>query len=147
MQDSSQPYFKESWKISRDTAKLADLREKMEGFMKQVKIDDLKKSRMILCADEAAANIVEHMATSHEGKDLMDFEVEANLDSGMLMVIIRDEGQKYDPTQQKDVNLAEHIRSGKKGGLGVHIMRTQLDVFRYEYVDSQNVLYLGMKIK
>lgn len=101
--------------------------------------------RMVLCVDEAAANIVEH-SKPKDGEPMV-FKVHASCSGGCLKVIFTDEGLPFDPTKAPVVDMKTHIRSGSKGGLGVHIMRLNLDIFEYEREGEQNTFTLGMNIQ
>jgi len=133
------------WTISRETSELAVIRENIESILSELKMDPIYKSRMILCIDEAAANIIEH--TPITGKHVEGFTIETTIDNSSVTVTIIDNGSKYDPTKEKDVDIKKHIRSGKKGGLGIFIMKSQLDIFEYKYENQCNVLTLGMNLK
>ena len=133
------------WTISRETSELAVIRENIESILSELKMDSLYKSRMILCIDEAAANIIEH--TPITGNPVEGFTIETAIDNSSVTVTIIDNGSKYDPTKEKDVDIKKHIRSGKKGGLGIFIMKSQLDIFEYKYENQCNVLTLGMNLK
>ncbi len=139
--------MKKIWKISRDTSQLAVLRGYFEEFLSQLDMDQICKSRMILCIDEAAANIIEHTSTNNSHEPIEEFSIEANTDNTSIIVTITDNGIEYNPTKGKEVDLKKHLHSGKKGGLGVFIMKAHLDIFEYKYENQCNVLTLGMNFK
>lgn len=99
---------------------------------------------MTLCADEAAANIIEH-SSSAAGMPI-EFKAIAKVEQGFIKVIFSDNGIPFDPTKAPLVDIQKHIRSGKKGGLGVHIMRLNLDILEYERSGDFNLFTLGMKL-
>ena len=100
--------------------------------------------RMTLCADEAAANIIEH-SKSPEAMPI-EFKATAKLESGFIKIIFSDNGIPFNPTKAPLVDIKNHIRSGKKGGLGVHIMRLNLDILEYKRAGDCNLFTLGMKL-
>jgi anti-sigma regulatory factor (Ser/Thr protein kinase) len=138
--------MKRSWTINKDSSQLAILRDHLQTFFDKTEIDDTKKTRMVLCVDEAAANIIEHVTVTSKNEEVKDFLVEIELSGSYLKVFITDEGKPYDPTNNKDVDLKEHIGSGNRNGLGVFIMRSHLDLFEYKYENYLNVLTLGMQL-
>jgi anti-sigma regulatory factor (Ser/Thr protein kinase) len=131
--------------FAKDCSQLHILREKVEAFMQKLPMDEKRKMRMILCVDEAAANIMEHGEPAQEGAPL-SFWVQLCCEEGFFKVIFKDNGKPFDPTQAPLVDLKKHIRSGKKGGLGVHIMRVNLDIFDYDREDDKNHFILGMSL-
>jgi anti-sigma regulatory factor (Ser/Thr protein kinase) len=138
--------MKRSWNIPKDTAQLSELREAIKDFMKDITLEDTRKARMVLCVDEAAANIMEHVTVSSAEVEIKEFDVEVNIDETHIKVTFIHKGKRYDPTQSEKVNLKEHIKAGNKGGLGIFIMKSHLDIFEYNYSDPENFLTLGMKL-
>mgnify|MGYP006446841343 CR=1 FL=1 len=146
MTDDNKIILNKSWKMIRKSSELVNLRNFLEEILNDINIDEKRKARMILCTDEAAANIIEHSNVDLNNEDLHEFEIEVFANENQLTVTIYDNGKPFDPTQTEDVDLSEHILSGKKGGLGVYIMKTQLDVFEYKYENDNNILKLGMNL-
>lgn len=147
MDSSSNNVKSDLWSFERDVALLKVLREKVEDFIRNISLSDKKKLRLVLCVDEAAANIVEHSCENITIDGPFIFKVEARQEVDCVKFIFRDNGVPYDPTKAPLVDIKTHIRSGKKDGLGVHIMRSNLDIFEYEYKDNMNVFSLGMLLK
>src|SRR5512143_1315208 len=48
--------------------------------------------------------------------------------------------EPFDPTGMGEVDLAEHNRTGRPGGLGLHLVRNLVDSLRYEYRNHCNVI-------
>lgn len=46
----------------------------------------------------------------------------------------------FDPTRVGEVDLAEHARSGRPGGLGLYLVRNLVEDLRYEYRNRCNVI-------
>jgi len=131
--------------FDKDSTQLHILRDKVEAYLNKVPLDDKRKMRMILCVDEAAANIMEHGEPAQAGQSL-SFWVTLCCEDGYIKVIFKDNGKPFDPTLAPLVDLKSHIRSGKRGGLGVHIMRVNLDIFDYDRENDKNHFILGMAI-
>lgn len=132
------------WNYPLDAAILRDLREELTHYLEGSPLDEKRQKRMVLCADEAAANIIEHSQVPEGVRPI--FEIEACLDDGFLKLTFSDNGQPFDSTKSPLVDLEAHIRSGKKGGLGVQIMRMNLDIFKYSREEEHNVFTLGMRL-
>lgn len=133
------------WYFPQDATILRELRERIESFMQDIPLDEKKKMRMTLCVDEAAANIIEHCIPT-EGDDDFQFKMTVACDAGFFKVVFSDKGLPFDPTKAPLVDIKTHVRSGKKGGLGVHIMRLNLDIFEYQRVEDHNIFTLGMSL-
>lgn len=48
--------------------------------------------------------------------------------------------EPFDPTGIGEVDLAEHNRAGRAGGLGLHLVRNLVENLRYEYRNNCNVI-------
>ena len=130
----------------RDVTVLHELRALVEQFMLDLPLDAKRKMRMTLCVDEAAANIIEHCKESENSDHGISFQMRMTCEGGAFKVIFEDDGLPFDPTKAPLVDIKAHIRSGNKGGLGVHIMRLNLDIFEYERKDNLNQFTLGMNL-
>lgn len=135
----------EEFSFQRDCSQLRVLREKVEVYLEKLSMDAKRKMRMVLCVDEAAANIMEHGEPASVSEELT-FWVTLCVEEGFIKVIFKDNGKPFDPTQAPLVDLKAHIRSGNKGGLGVHIMRVSMDIFEYDRLGDHNVFTLGMNL-
>jgi anti-anti-sigma factor len=94
-----------------------------------------------LAADEAVTNVVEHAYQYDVRKSLT---LELRLEKDRVQVLVKDQGQPYQPTVQS-VDLEQHIAERRTGGLGVHLMHAMMDAVDYRREDGQNVLVLTKK--
>lgn len=135
----------EEMTFKRDCSQLHILREQVEVYLQKLPMDNKRRMRIVLCVDEAAANIMEH-GEAAEGEGELTFWVTLCCQDGFMKVIFIDNGKPFDPTQAPLVDIKTHIRSGNKGGLGVHIMRTNMDIFEYDRKDNKNYFTLGSNL-
>ncbi len=122
------------------------MRAEVAKFSAQNRVPEGVAGKMVLCMDEAAANIVEH-ARGPSANDPSLFKVKVAVQGSMLKVTLCDGGYPYDPTRRPDVDVRKHVKSGKKDGLGVYILRRLLDIFEYNYVAGENVCTLGIRVQ
>ena len=76
-----------------------------------------------------------------------DVTIEAASNNERLKFTIIDSGKPFDPTVQAEVDTTLSAKERKIGGLGIHIMRQNMDSMNYERIDNLNVLTLRKKIK
>ncbi len=91
-----------------------------------------------LCIDEAATNIIKHAYRDWEGMITMRVIVKKN----SMTVILIDQGKYFDPSRVDDPDLKRYVDIGKKGGLGIFIMRKLLDEIDYQHTEEGNELRL-----
>lgn len=91
-----------------------------------------------LCIDEAATNIIKHAYRDWEGMITLRVIVKKN----SMTVILIDQGKYFDPSRVADPDLNRYVDIGKKGGLGIFIMRKLLDEIDYQHTEEGNELRL-----
>jgi serine/threonine-protein kinase RsbW len=57
-----------------------------------------------------------------------------------LMIILRDNGIAFDPTQLAEVDTAQVTAARQVGGLGIALLRKIADEVRYDRTDDINTL-------
>lgn len=91
-----------------------------------------------LCIDEAATNIIKHAYRDQEGMITMRVIIKKN----SMTVTLIDQGKYFDPRRVSDPDLKRYVDIGKKGGLGIFIMRKLLDEIDYHHTEEGNELRL-----
>jgi len=83
-------------------------------------------NRIVLAVDEAVANIVEHAyAMDPSGR----IEAEVELDGSRVLVALRHSGIPVDPDALPEPDILEHLRQGRRRGLGLFLIRRIMDDF------------------
>ena len=75
-----------------------------------------------------------------------DVTIEAASNDIRVKFTIIDSGKPFDPTVQAPVDTTLSATERTIGGLGIHIMRQNMDSINYERMDNLNVLTLRKKI-
>ena len=104
-----------------DTRNLVKIRDVVREAANQAPFGEREVSRIVLAVDEAVSNIMEHAYEESESQG--DVRIVIDVDSSRFEVIIVDSGREFDPGQIDVPDIAEHVRKGKKKGLGVFLMR------------------------
>lgn len=89
--------------------------------------------------DEACTNIIKH-GYQGAGEGYITMKVQAN--QNRLTVELIDQGRSFDPNVVNNPNVTMYVERGKKGGLGIFIMRKFLDAIEYEVTSIGNILRL-----
>ena len=131
--------------VAAETSNLQKVREFMSRLVKASSLPERDGNKVVLAVDEAIANIVKH-AYSQKGSG--EVELEVRFDAEKFEVLIRDDGQAFDPNAIKSPDMAEHVRMGRKTGLGIFLMRQIMDEVKYSFKDGEkNRLHLVKFIK
>ena len=130
---------KEEITIPAQMSYLIQVREFIERIGKRYKFDDKIINSFKLVVDEACTNIIRHGY-----RDIKNGEItlKAIVRRLSLTIIIIDQGNSYDPRQANTPDLEKYINIGKKGGLGILMMRKLMDDMQYAVTERGNELRL-----
>lgn len=92
---------------------------------------------MLVALDELMTNVIMH-AEQAAGP----IEVELRYDMRAVQARVSYLAVEFDPTIWRAPAVGATIAGSRIGGLGIKLVRTLLDEFRFEYVDGCNVLIL-----
>ena len=115
---------------------LGDLRDFVTQIGRKHRFSDKIVNAFKLAVDEAATNIIRHAYRNREGL----ITIRAIVKKNSLTLSIIDQGTYFDPKRVKDPDLNRYVDIGKKGGLGIFIMRKLMDDIDYRKIEEGNEL-------
>lgn len=130
-----------SIKISQSLKDLDITRKKILNFLMANGINEELISRIELSVYEVLINIIEHSESHNRDKDI---EISCCVMNNRIGIEISNYGDKFDITKTELPDIETHYKSGKRGGLGLYIIRTLMDRVDYSYKDHINILKLGI---
>ncbi|RMH61430.1 MAG: ATP-binding protein [Calditrichaeota bacterium] len=83
-----------------------------------------------LAVDEACTNVIKH-AHKFNARRMIDLAVIYT--SEKFEVIITDKGKGFDPSKMPKPDLDKYVHEARKGGLGIHLMKTLMDEVSYTF--------------
>jgi len=123
---------------------LQDIRVFIGNALKKTNLPEAECQKVILAVDEGSSNIIEHAYGGENG--FVKIRIEADKDR--IFINLYDSGSTFDPNTVQAPNIEEHVRIGKKTGLGIHLIRQIMDKMVYNYKDGEyNHLQLVKYIK
>ncbi|OPX33618.1 hypothetical protein B1H10_05465 [candidate division KSB1 bacterium 4484_188] len=111
---------KEEIIIPAQMSYLQQVREFIEHIGKKNRFSDKVTNSFKLVVDEACTNIIRHGYRDVKNGQIVIRAIVRRL--SLTMVVI-DRGKSYDPRQVQNPDLQKYISIGKKGGLGIFMMR------------------------
>ena len=130
--------------LTNDLQEVPRLNDFVEEVCQDVGFDDAVTTQVKAAVKEAVVNVMEYAYPPGESGDV---SIEAAANDVRLKITIIDSGKPFDPTVQADINTTLTATEHNASGMGIHIMRQNMDSINYERVDSRNVLTLRKKIK
>ena len=129
--------------LPNDTQEVPKLNAFVEEVCQTVGFDDMANMQIKVAVEEAVVNVMKYAYPPGMHGDVT---IEAASNDVRLKFTIIDSGTPFDPTVQSEVDTTLAAKDRKIGGLGIHIMRQNMDSINYERIDNLNVLTLRKKI-
>ncbi|MEE4312043.1 MAG: SpoIIE family protein phosphatase [candidate division KSB1 bacterium] len=130
--------IKDEIKVPGHIDYLGELRNFVTKTGKKYNFSDSIVNAFKLAIDEAATNIIKHAYRDIEGVITMRILVKKR----SMTVILIDQGKFFDPARVQAPDLQRYVDIGKKGGLGIFIMRKLIDEIDYRHTEEGNELRL-----
>jgi sigma-B regulation protein RsbU (phosphoserine phosphatase) len=130
--------------LPNDTQEVPRLNTFVEEICQAVGFDEIVTMQVTVAVEEAVVNVMKYAyPTGQRG----NVTIEAATNDTRLKFTIIDNGKPFDPTVQAEVDTTLSANQRNIGGLGIHIMRQNMDSINYERIDNLNVLTLRKKLK
>ena len=114
-------HFHHDMSISNDLAYLAQVRDLVSRSIREGGFPQHFLNRLQIAVDEAVTNIIEH-GYADEARGSSTIELHVDVTSERFRIEISDHGRTFDPNQISDIDIQQHVMSGRSGGLGVFLM-------------------------
>ncbi len=124
--------------IPGETRFLGKVRKSVRVFLGKNRFDDEEIWDVEMSIDEVLANIIKH---SYENDpDIPEqskvIKIEFRIIPDGVEIIILDKGKPFDPNKIPEVDLKEHIDTGKNHGLGIYAIRKFMDKLEHSYIEG-----------
>ena len=125
--------------VSASTEHLVTVRDFVATNARKHGFSEKEVDEIRLAVDEAFTNIIKH-AYDFDKNKLISLKTGSENDS--FWISISDEGRPYDPGTYTEPNIAERIKQGKRGGVGVYLIKKLMDKVEYSTIGSVNQIRL-----
>ena len=126
---------KEEITIPAQMSYLLQIREFVEHIGKKYRFSEKVINSFKLVVDEACTNIIRHGYVDVKNGEITLKAIVRRLS---LTIVVIDQGKSFDPRQANTPDLAKYIDIGKKGGLGILMMRKLMDDINYTVAEHGN---------
>jgi serine/threonine-protein kinase RsbW len=102
--------------------------------------DEESAGKIMLAVDEACTNVIKH---SYEFATTKGIDLEVLGHGTRFEVVIIHKGKPFDPDSVKTPDMKKYFSQFRRGGLGMHLMRSLMDNVEYRsFPDSRNEVHL-----
>ncbi len=119
--------------ITSELQQLPQVRDLVAQALHRGRFPDRYLNRLMIVADEAVSNIIEHGYGGNADQAATTIHIALTVTTEEFRIMITDQGLSYDPNESDEVDIVNHVNSGRSGGLGVSLMRKIMDVIEYQY--------------
>ncbi len=130
-------------KIPADESYLSEVRDFVTEIARSVGFDTKDISSIKLAVDEGCTNIIRH---AYRDVEKGSIEVLAVVKQKALSIVLIDHGKGFDFKKASDPNLQTYMKIGKKGGLGIFLMKKLMDEVEYHITNRGNELWLTKRL-
>lgn len=129
-------------------AVLDNLTEVMEFVDTQLEEADCPmkiQMQIDLAVEEIFVNIAHYAYNPETGPATVRVEVKP--DSSAVTITFIDQGVPYDPLAKADPDVTLALNERSIGGLGIFLVKKNMDDVSYEYVNGSNILTMQKKLR
>lgn len=90
-------------------------------------------AKIEMSADEACTNVIIHGYDGSGGTGGQAVYVNLIFQSDRMIIQIIDRTDAFSPLEHHDIRLEDHVRQGRRRGLGIYIMKSFMDEINHDY--------------
>jgi sigma-B regulation protein RsbU (phosphoserine phosphatase) len=129
--------------IKNDVREVAQFSTFIKTVVEELGIETSLARQIRLAVEEAVVNVIDYAyPVGTEG----DVTIRVMSDGKVLHTQIIDTGVAFDPTAMQKADTSLSAEDRKIGGLGILLVREQMDSINYERTDGKNILTLIKKL-
>jgi len=133
----------ERFVVPADAKYLPEIRNFSSEYAQRTGLSRAEENSIKLAVDEICSNIVLY---AYRGMKRGDIQIEMQKSGQYVVVRIIDSGMAFDYSTVKVPDLEQYIEEGRRGGLGLQLVKKLTDKFHYERIDNTNIITLHKKI-
>lgn len=116
----------------------------VDDFLDQIACPMKSKIQINIVIDEIFGNICHYAYKDSVGAVTVRVE-SGNTPKAVFLTFI-DNGIPYNPLETEDPDVTSSSEERKIGGLGIYLVKKNMDEMKYEYVNQQNRLWMEKRL-
>ncbi|MCD6163579.1 MAG: SpoIIE family protein phosphatase [candidate division Zixibacteria bacterium] len=126
-----------------DEKLLEDIRRSIGDTIADLNFSTKEKNSIMLAIEEACTNVIRHAYLYGPGT----IRIRVRIFPNKVVFSIFDKGRKFDFGRADSPDLNRYVKTGRKGGLGLYLIRKMMDSVDYYSRDGENELRMVKNIK
>ena len=116
----------------------------VDDFLDQIACPMKSKIQINIVIDEIFGNICHYAYKDSVGA--VTVRVESGNTPKAVFLTFTDNGIPYNPLETEDPDITSSSEERKIGGLGIYLVKKNMDEMKYEYVNQQNRLWMEKRL-
>ena len=116
----------------------------VDDFLDQIACPMKSRIQINIVIDEIFGNICHYAYKDSVGA--VTVRVESGNTPKAVFLIFTDNGIPYNPLETEDPDITSSSEERKIGGLGIYLVKKNMDEMKYEYVNQQNRLWMEKRL-
>jgi len=121
-----------------ESHELANIREYIINKAIFLGLSEDEAFKVSLAVDEACSNLVKHGRKRATIENNCYIYLDVYSKHNQLIIEIHDKSESFNPNSVPSPNMQEYFQQFKRGGLGIHIMRSLIDDISYIPANTEN---------
>ncbi len=121
-------------KIAGITENLEIVREFIHKLATKAGFEEEIAGQIELAVDEACTNVIRHAYKNDQRRKI---DIKVILDTEKMQICISDKGKGFNPDTLPKPDLRAYVETSKRGGLGIHLMRSLMDEVQFQFNPSK----------
>jgi serine phosphatase RsbU (regulator of sigma subunit)/anti-sigma regulatory factor (Ser/Thr protein kinase)/transposase len=119
-----------------DEGQLEDIRRSIRNVLTESDLSNKDVNSVLLAVEEACTNVIRHAYLYGPGT----LRIKVSFYPGRVKFSIFDKGRAFDYDHSDTPDLNRYIKTGRKGGLGLYLIRKMMDSVEYHTREGENEL-------
>lgn len=116
----------------------------VDDFLNQIACPMKSRIQINIVIDEIFGNICHYAYKDSVGA--VTVRVESGNTPKAVFLTFTDNGIPYNPLDTEDPDITSSSEERKIGGLGIYLVKKNMDEMKYEYVNQQNRLWMEKRL-
>ena len=116
----------------------------VDDFLDEIACPMKSKIQINIVIDEIFRNICHYAYKDSVGA--VTVRVESGNTPKAVFLTFTDNGIPYNPLETEDPDITSSSEERKIGGLGIYLVKKNMDEMKYEYVNQQNRLWMEKRL-